>query len=140
MEKDNKYFHYYNNNIKNKETDDCVYRALSLFLNKPWEEIARISMDYYKKTGVSIIAPYIPGEREKNEMPFLEEEYGCEKFDRNVNPFTTIKDFIDKYAKEDTIYFVSADNHVSVIKGKQIWDTWDCSNYESVVIYKKKSA
>ena len=41
----------YNCNPQGLNTKDCVYRALSLFLDKDWKEIAEINMNYYLETG-----------------------------------------------------------------------------------------
>lgn len=42
-------FEYYNANPKDKITSDCVIRALSVALNKPWDEVMTDLMQYALK-------------------------------------------------------------------------------------------
>lgn len=42
---------FYNNNPYAHDTDDCIFRALALFLDKTWEDIAKINTEFYLDTG-----------------------------------------------------------------------------------------
>ena len=47
-------FHYYNANLKNKHTTDCVIRALSLALNQSYEHTLSELVDLWLKTGYDL--------------------------------------------------------------------------------------
>ena len=133
------YFHYYNNNPNNREIGDCVFRALALFLDKSWEDIARLNMETYLETGVMLdgtkddeimvdkILSGTPGVRELTKEEIYKGSYV---------PGFTIQKFIDNC--DDRTYFVSASGHVTVVKNKQVWDTWDSSNYSPNRIFVKE--
>ena len=137
-EKDNKYFHYYNNNPKGRNKRDCVYRSLGLFLEKSWEEIAELDRDMYLDKGIMLCSPV-----EDVDGPigaeFLVQELGHKEIIILDKPmFYTVQDFIDEQAALREKYFVIFRNHVTVIKDKQIWDTWNCYKHFPERIYKYK--
>lgn len=136
--KDNEYFHYYNANPKGKNTKDCVYRALSLFLNKSWEDIAMLDAEWFLQTGKTLY-----GSELKGAVPYFNSDdflKGCEvcklsySFKLKDNIYT-IREFIDKVADPRKIYICPLQGHITVIKNNKVWDTWDCSNYGINNIY-----
>ena len=136
--KETKYFHYYNANPKNKRTKDCTYRAFSLFLNKTWEEIAEIDKNYYLENGKILYgAEYRKGIPCYTAKEFLEKSDICEEVKTGKN-ICTLRDFIDKEAEANETYICLLSGHVTVIKERKIWDTWDCSESSREEIYKLK--
>lgn len=155
---DNEYFHYYNNNPKDRHVDDCAYRALALFLDISWEEAAEMAWDYYLDKGLlleehdinKINEPgYLFSCGKMNIDYFLENELDCECIPRDdchkhdkegMWEPTTVREFIDLYAKKDEVYFASDSTHFFVIKNRKVWDTVDCSQMQPSHYYKKRKA
>lgn len=113
----------YNNNPRSRKASDCVIRALSLALDKSWYQIYRELFElgleecrminepdlyqlYLKKQGL-----------EKQRMP-----------KRPDNTRYTVKEFANELAKPDKIYILSIAHHITVIKNKDLYDTWNCSH------------
>lgn len=40
----------------------------------------------------------------------------------------TLEEFCDELAKPNIIYIVKVANHITVVKNKDLYDTWNCSN------------
>lgn len=139
---DNKYFHYYNANPKNKDTKDCTYRALSLFLGKSWEEIAELDAEFYLNRGTwfHTTEPFNCRLKSNTEV-FLETSDCCKlAYSFNMkNGISTIRDFIDEKADSDKIYICPLERHIAVIKNNKVWDTWDSSNLGIHNIYVKEA-
>ena len=135
---DNKYFHYYNANPKGKNAKDCVYRALALFLNKTWDDIAKLDAEWYLQTGQTLYGSERAGSMPHfNSDDFLKE---CRNsrlvHEANLKDgIFTIRDFIDKKADSQKTYICPLGGHITVIKNNQVWDTWDCSDYGIDNIY-----
>ena len=135
---DNKYFHYYNANPKGKHTKDCTYRALSLFLDKSWEEIAKLDIDVYLKYGLWLYTTeYSYKEsRFKSCLEDFLKEFSVKKYYFDPNDSTeelllkkgSIKGFIDECADLSKIYLISTGGHMTVIKNKKVWDIFDCTD------------
>lgn len=140
---DNKYFHYYNANPKGKETKDCVYRALSLFLDKSWDEIARMDAEFYLTHGTFLNHAEEAHTTEGSGTEiFLNESDDCEmvySFDLR-DGIGTMRDFIDKMAEPEKTYICPLVGHIAVIKDMKVWDTWDSSNSGVHNVYELKSA
>ena len=131
-EKNNRYFHYYNANPRGLDRQDCIYRALSLFLGKTWEEIALEDEKIYLKTGTHLAGTLeIDPNDIHNNVTGAEEflkKHGCKELILNDKPPTfTVRDFINKKAQKNREYLVIVPSHVTVVKDGKVWDTWDCS-------------
>lgn len=153
---DTKYFHYYNNNPKDRHVGDCAYRALALFLDVSWEEAARIAWDCYLETGCLIEESNInrihsPGYmftfNKMNIEYYLEDKFGCvclpeeeckKQDEEGFTRATTIQEFIDLFAEEGETYLVSASKHFTVVKDKKVWDIVDCSEIHGSRYYIRK--
>lgn len=132
---DTKYFHYYNANPKNKNTTDCVIRAMSEATGIPYDKTLRDMAEITIKTGYML--------NEKNgEQKYLEsigwvkhkqprnfdntkiyaKEF-CEYLTSKIGKVTEVKGPI--YANCGSHHVVCIKQHEGVFK---VWDTWDSSN------------
>lgn len=155
--KDDKYFHYYNNNPKDRHVGDCAYRSLALFLGITWEDAAHLAWDYYLDTGKLLEEADMNRVHDDDFMftfakmnieYFLEDKFDCvvvpvseyspynEEYD--FYDCVTVKDFIDNYAKEKEVYFVSAGIHFTVVKNKKVWDIANCKDMAPTAVYVKR--
>lgn len=136
---DNKYFHYYNANPKDKDAKDCTYRALSIFLGKPWDEIAKLDAEFFLKHGVWLYSSEYIGTSFESQIHLLMDDLGCKRVQLNpgINRALTVRSFIDEYAEADKIYLISVGGHMTVVKDMKVWDTWDSSVRCPQVIFEK---
>lgn len=112
----------YNNNPKQNKTNDCVIRAISLACNKSWVDVY---MDLAKlgcKKGLMI-------NDNKNWQAYLKSlGYQKQKMPKKQNNKRyTVKEFVDNLADINQIYIISIAKHLTVVKDKKLFDTWDCS-------------
>ena len=139
--KDNKYFHFYNANPKNKKIGDCVYRTLSFFLGISYEEIIRKEFDFYYETGLKFSSVYhgkdtlqfssIRGHHEYlKKLPDINYVPVDETVDNIIGkPHPKIKDFIDRIADKRKTYYIECPDHCTIVKNNMVWDTFDCSDF-----------
>lgn len=124
-----KWFTYENVNPKKKITGDCVIRALSNAMNKPWEEVFNDLFNLSLKTGYMLDTPNLY-------KKYLEEQ-GWKIQKQPKYAFTgtkyTGREFIDKLVRNTTIdgkpiIAHIGTHHLSCIINNTIRDIWDCSN------------
>ena len=111
----------YNANPKNKKTGDCVIRAISFATNTKWEVIYRNLSEQGIKKGLMI-------NDSKNWKRYLETlEYEIQKLPRRPNNQRyTLEEFCDEIAEDNKTYIVNIANHLTVVKNKNLYDTWNC--------------
>lgn len=135
---DNKYFHFYNANPKNKDAKDCTYRALALFLNKSWDDIARLDADFYLSHGMWFYTKERVGCLPRNRIDDYMNENGYKtvysKY-REDKFIGNIRKFIDNYAESKKVYLCVTQGHMLAIKDKKVWDTWDSSKRCAEMIF-----
>lgn len=115
------FFHYYNANPKDKRTTDCVYRALSVAMDKTWKdvmmEMTEMACKYgYVPSDITLINKYLKKngwvKRKQPRMYDGRRLTGCQ--------------WLTTVGKETMIINIGS-GHMSCIKDGKIWDTWDCS-------------
>ena len=113
----------FNNNPKNNITKDCVIRAISFATNKSWKDT------YRELTELGIKKGLILNDR-KNWKAYLKKlGYEIQKMPvRDDRTRYTLEEFCDELAKPNIIYIVKVANHITVVKNKDLYDTWNCSN------------
>lgn len=128
-QKDTKYVHFYNANPKSKKTGDCVIRAISTAIDKSWDEV----LDDLTEIAHEIKS--IPNDRDCYEV-YLEKVgfTKCKQMRKKDNTKYIGYEFIDNFKKNDIILCHIGTHHLTVIKNKKIWDTWDCG-YGCVGVY-----
>ena len=129
MPEDNKYFHYYNANPKNKRGKDCTYRAFCLFFGISWEDVARLDAEFYLKHGMWLYTTEYEGCFFHSRINLLMEERGYKQVYayNSGEHIPTLRDFINSYALPDKKYLCELGNHMVAIKDGKVWDTWDSS-------------
>ena len=118
---DHKYYHYYNANPKDKRTTDCVFRAISTAMDKPWKdvmlEMTEMACHYgYVPTDTVLINKYL----KKNGWVKMKQPRGLD------GTKYTGRDFCSSF--NCTAVVTIGYHHVSCVKDRKIWDTWDCSD------------
>lgn len=113
----------YNNNPKNKKTGDCVIRAISFATKKSWENT-------YKELAELGIKNCLILNDTNNWRKYLKLlGYEQQKMPRKAdNTRYTVDEFCNELAKENTTYIIKVAGHITVVKDKNLYDTWDCSN------------
>ncbi len=119
----------YNNNPKNKKTGDCVIRAIATATNSSWEYVYIKLAELGIRKGLIINDP-------NNWQKYLEIlGYKKQKMPRRSDRTRyTLEEFATEIAEENKIYLVRLAGHLTVIKNKNLIDTWNCS-YKSVGNY-----
>lgn len=135
---DNKYFHYYNANPKNKDTKDCTYRALSLFLDKSWDDIASLDAEFYLEHGMWLYTTEYTDNCFESSVGLFLKRFSCPELDLTSKGIFTIRDFINKAAESDKTYLIYTGNHMTVVKEGLVRDTWDSSDSGIVAIFEKR--
>lgn len=113
----------YNNNPKQKRTNDCVIRALSLGLNKSWEDV------YKDLTNLGIKKGLMLNDRNNWKQYLKDFGYKMEKMPKKLNGKRyTVEEFINELAYNKQTYIIKIANHLTVVKDKKLYDTWNCKN------------
>ena len=117
-------FHFYNANVKNRLTCDCVFRAICTALDQSWQdtvmEMAQLSCETgYAITGDKCIDKYLEKKGWiKNKQPRKKD-----------NTKYTGKEFCRKLADKKQVYIANIGGHhiVAIVNGK-VNDTWDSTD------------
>lgn len=113
----------FNNNPKNKKTNDCAIRAISLASNTSWEDTFRAMSELALKEALMVNDIRLCKKYLKNI------DYQIQKMPKNDdNKRYTVKEFITDIAEENEIYILKLARHLTVIKDKKLYDIWDCRN------------
>ena len=112
----------YNINPKNKKTGDCVIRAIAFAKNKEWEKIYLELAEQGIRKGLMLNDP-------RNWKKYLDNlGYKVQKMPRKINNKRySLEEFCDKIAEEDKTYIVKIASHLTAVKDKNLYDTWNCS-------------
>ncbi len=112
----------YNNNPKSKRTGDCVVRAIALVTNRSWEAIYSELAEQGIKEGL------MPNSRENWKKYLKKLGYEMQKMPKKENGKRfTIEEFANQLAKENKTYIIKVAKHLTVVKNKNLYDTWNCS-------------
>ena len=117
-----------NPNPKGSYVGDCVIRALSIAMNKPWREI------YLDLAAEGLLMGDMPSSNK------VWGEYLTRKgYKRHVIPSEcpmcyTIRDFCGEYFRGT--YIVGTGTHVVCIKDGNLYDSWDSSDETPIFYFK----
>lgn len=113
----------YNHNPKQNVTNDCVIRAIAFATNKTWDEV------YKKLTEIGFNKKLMPNDRKVWKYYLKQLNYNMEKMPKKLdNKRYTVEEFIDEIAHNNQTYIVKVAKHITVIKNKKLYDTWNCKN------------
>lgn len=124
-------FIYHNENPENIQTEDCVIRALALFLEDSWENIY---------TDLSMQGFYM------HAMPSANNVWGrylkSNGYHRITIPDTcpdcyTIRDFAIEHPVWK--YLVGTRSHVVTVIDGNYYDAWDCGNEVPIYYWRKEN-
>ena len=122
--KDTSVFHFYNANPKNRRTGDCVIRALSLFLDKSWDDVLEGLFE------VAMKEKTVPTDDTCYKKYLSSLGYTMKKQPRKSdNTKYTGTEFCKKVAKSNHKYLVHiGGHHIVCISENKINDIWDSSD------------
>lgn len=113
----------YNHNPKQKKTNDCVIRAISFATGKTWQDV------YKDLAELGVKHCLMPNDR-KNWKAYLKKlGYNMEKMPKTLsNKRYTVEEFANEIAFKNHTYIIKVAKHLTVIKGKKLYDTWNCKD------------
>ena len=113
----------FNQNPKQKRTTDCVIRAISFALGKTWEEVYRDLAERGIENGLML------NDRNNWKLYLKVLGYNMERMPKTLNNKRyTVEQFADEIARKGCTYIVKIANHITVVKDKKLYDTWNCKN------------
>ncbi len=113
----------YNNNPKNKKTGDCVIRAIAFATNNSWTNT------YKELSELGIKNSLILNDTKNWRMYLKKLGYIQQKMPRRYdNTRYTVDEFCKELAKDNITYIIKIAKHITVVKDKDLYDTWDCSS------------
>lgn len=120
---------YYNPNPKYNRVGDCVVRALTIALNKDWDEV-------YTEL-------FVNGYSMKD-MPSANHVWGVVLRKNGYKQYAMPDDCpycytVEKFAVDHPqgVYILALDSHVVAVKDGIIYDTWDSGNEIPIYYFKK---
>lgn len=118
-------FRYLNTNPYNIDDRDCTIRAISLFLNKEWDEvywgICRVGFDLKRMPSTNITwKQYL---KEQGYEPIRIPHYCPDCY--------TVNEFTEQH--KQGAYLLKVDEHVVTVIDGYYYDTWDSG--DEVVLY-----
>lgn len=115
-------FTYFNANPKNRQTPDCVVRAVSVATGIDYVTTARNLLEFALKQGYDPDEPRGFG-RYLESLGWTRHRAPRDEGNHRVR----CRDFVQSV--NTTCVISISDFHISLIKGSKIVDTWDCSDY-----------
>lgn len=106
-------YQYYNANPKQRHTDDCVVRSLSLLTNKSWSEIYDELSDLANEDAYMI-----------DSVAFVE-DYLDDRYKRTCHYSKTLAEFVNEFPFGK--YAVTMNGHITAVIDGVIFDTFDPS-------------
>ena len=119
-----------NVNPRNKKTGDCIIRALSVALDKPYENMYRELFEYSLKVGWFI-------SDSRTYEHYLKHVHAIQKIPQPKKAsggWFTINEFFTYDMVKGKTYIVSTRKHLTVIKDGMLVDSWNCK-HEKVCNY-----
>ena len=124
-------FVYYNANPLQKHVRDCVYRAMSYFFDELWRVVV------IKVVRNAMLSGNVNFNYTTNIVDFMRNQgYKRLKVPRKG---MTVEEFGEQHAKPNEVYLIHTvkPQHLTIIDGGVLFDTWDCS-YCAMDYYFKK--
>lgn len=124
-------FIYCNPNPKNKLVGDCVIRAISILLDKPWLKTYDDIVDFG---------------RSMYDMPSSNEVWTeylyANNFTRKIIPDScpmcyTVRDFCEDHKRGE--YLLATGTHVITVINGDYYDTWDSGNEVPIYYFKRRN-
>lgn len=114
-------FHFYNENPKGRNTDDCVIRAIATATGQTWDETLMGLTECALKHKYMINCPELYG-KYLNTLGFIKQKQPKTRNNKKIRVSEFVKIF-------DGIAVANIGcGHVACLKDGQVWDTWNSSN------------
>lgn len=140
---DTKYFHFYNANPKNKFTEDCTVRALTVALDIPYKQALMELVESSLKTGYSVssienigkVLAYHGWKKMKQPRKKDNTKYTGEEFCKVQQQWLFTDDHfewefvnnvvINNIVISPRLFCNIGGGHVAAIIDGKVWDTWN---------------
>ena len=131
--KETPYYHFHNANPKGKNANDCVYRAISVALDLPYEDVMRDMTEFALKKG------YAPNEDKLVRLYMESKGWATCKEPRDFdNKKISVERFLKINAPKETLVVKAGSHHITLIKDGKVWDSWDCTKQTIHSYWRKK--
>lgn len=131
---------YYNANNRGNYVGDCVKRSISLAFDITYNEVTKLLNAEMKRTRHDKWnIPSVFG-------PVIHELGGSDRVQVDSNNVMTVEQFADNIAQPGKSYVVlcgkhyPSSSHMVCIRDKEVWDSWDCLDWEVCSYYEAKHA
>lgn len=112
----------YNNNPKGRRTKDCAIRAISFATNTTWEHTCEELIKLCTEKGL------LPNNKIVVNKYLKLLGYKMQKIPMTENnSLYTVEQFISQIAKEKKTYIIGLSGHLTVVRNKKLYDTFNCS-------------
>ena len=100
-----------------------MIRAISFALGKTWEEVYRDLAEQGIENGLML------NDRNNWKLYLKVLGYNMERMPKTLNNKRyTVEQFADEIARKGCTHIVKIANHITVVKDKKLYDTWNCKN------------
>lgn len=114
-------YRYYNNNPNKYKTGDCVVRAISVALDKSWEEVVRDLTEYTLKY------KYFLNCQELYEIYLKDNKWKKHKAPHKKNGGEyLLGEWLKKFKGEAVVTI--EDNHLTYVNNQIVYDIWNCTD------------
>jgi hypothetical protein len=121
----------YNPNPKGINTNDCLYRALSVFFGISWKEALDDVVNWNAQNG------HVDFNSRNNVRHYLASK-GMERH-KAPKPAVTVGGFCESVAQPGRRYLVSTKRHMTCVINQAIYDSWDCSEKEVTAYWEEST-
>lgn len=122
-------FKLYNANPSNKRVGDCVIRAISKALDKPWEEV------YVNLCIKGFMLSDLPSSNAVWGAFLKQNGFRRDVVSDECHECYTVADFCREHP--DGTYVIGTGSHAVTVKDGCYYDTWDSGNETPIYFYKK---
>ena len=124
------HYAFINPNPKEKKIGDCTVRAMSLAMNKPWEEV------YLDLCLEGLLLSDMPSSNDVWGSYLIDKGWKYNKLQDSCPFCYTINDFCNEHPKGT--YIVATGSHVVYIKDGMYYDAWDSGDKVPLFYFTKE--
>lgn len=124
-------FRYYNNNPNKYKTSDCVVRAISVAVDKTWEDVLQ------DLTAYSVKYKYFLNCQELYEIYLRDLKWKKHKVPHKKNGSKyTLSEWLKKF--NGVAIVTIDDDHLTYVEDHIVYDIWNCTDNEVGVFWTKE--
>lgn len=127
------FFTYYNANPKDKRVGDCVVRSLATLPGQNWYKV------FDELCAIARERACTPTCDEVWDLWLKQNGYvRCKMPKRENGRLYMLREFVrSNFIKDNEAAIVSVSGHLTCVKDRKIFDTWNCAGYKVRRYYKK---